>query len=1133
MNEEIFGEGYLNKDSMPARELLQNMPFGMLILDRDLNIEWVNDNIFQFAVVKPEHFSEVAGKNIMGAKLFRDASLLKEIIKLKEGLNFEKQIENSDLSAESPSYTRIKGRPFFKDSEFVGGMLIIEEYTLEQKTVQEEYFRSDNLNSLIKNIYDAYFITDETGMIKYIPKWNKLDYFSFPKANVPKKIFDIFPGNSSLKIRRIFEQLNSEKTRMEDDLTYARFEGDLIFNTVFVPFIGHNDQVIFVLILVKDVTRERVIQQRNKVEINNLERYRNITSNIRDALVLLDWEGMIHIWNEAARKYFILEKTSAQFHYIGDFVPLFTKDYFANISRTIKRKGHWDGEVTLLRNDTELMYLFVRMNVFHEESSSKIVMVCSDITEKAKVERRLKESEQKYREIVANTGEYICTLDLDYNITYTNPLLSKLLELNDDFSFKRQISDYIAFQNGNNVAGLIDSAISQQSAIEINLRTPSGDIIYTRAEFSLVKDFNGEPKYYIIVFHDISTIKQAEKDTLTFRALLGASSDGIAVVINNNIVEVNERFARLFGYEFKSEVLRHTPYDFIAEKDKILVENYFRNLQKDYSAPGEIEFLGVRRDGSTFNLKLNADTFYGYDGLYLVMIVRDITEEIRSKLKLHESEKKYQTISDKINVSMYTAEKIGRKLTVLFYTQAIENITGFAVEEFLADEYLWQKIIHPDDFDSSFKKLSRFYRDRLKSNERFEYRIFSKSGNVIWIENKVNAIRDAKGCITKIYGLISDISQSKHAEEELKKSAEDLQRLNETKDRFISIVSHDLRNPFNSILGYADMLLQRKDLTEDKREEFVKFIKESSTSLLELVNSLLDWTRLQTGRMKFEPNRLNARDVIDKSIRMLSGGAMNKDVTLYSTLERDAYVHADEGLLLQVLNNLVSNAIKFTDEGGRITLSAKPLYDKNVFQFVVSDSGTGIKPEDQEKLFKVDTKFTLKGTQGEKGSGLGLSLVKDIVEMHGGSIKVESLYGKGSDFIFTIPVSSSKVLLADGSKTDRILYSKLLSNLVPDYQVIEASGAEEAYNKILKNVPALVITEHTLLDGDGLKLVNQLAESPIKHKPKIIVLASGITEREKDEYKNMDIEFVFEKPVNLKVFKAAIEKSIRTVVYKS
>ena len=297
--------------------------------------------------------------------------------------------------------------------------------------------------------------------------------------------------------------------------------------------------------------------------------------------------------------------------------------------------------------------------------------------------------------------------------------------------------------------------------------------------------------------------------------------------------------------------------------------------------------------------------------------------------------------------------------------------------------------------------------------------------------------------------------------------------------------------------------------------------------MLSLVNSLLDWTRLQTGRIRFEPERIDVSRIIESSLNALSGVSSQKNIEIVSKVKDDTFIYVDKDLLLQVFNNLLSNAIKFTPKSGSIIISVTQSQRMRFLEFSIKDTGMGIKPENINKLFKIDTKFSSEGTEGEKGTGLGLSLVSEIIEKHGGNIYVESEYGKGSTFKFTLPVASANILLVDDSKTDRLLYSKVLKNITSDYEIETASNGKEALDKILASPPALVITDHLMPQMNGYQLVLELRKADIKVKPQVIILSGDIDRNSIDEYRELGIEYVFHKPVDLSSFKTAVEKSLR------
>jgi PAS domain S-box-containing protein len=602
--------------------------------------------------------------------------------------------------------------------------------------------------------------------------------------------------------------------------------------------------------------------------------------------------------------------------------------------------------------------------------------------------------------------------------------------------------------------------------------------------------------------------------------------EGVAVENKGKIIAANNAFGKLFGYSFGNEIIEKDILDLAATNDVLKVAEYLQFYQTKKELSQRFEFSGKRKDGSTFFCELTPSSFEIEGSRYLALIIRDITERKRAQQVIRESEEKYRNLIENIDDFLFTLERSRLFFKPVFFTSSVNKITGFSQTELLNDIKLLLKIIHPDDLVNVKENLKSFSKNKSKMSTELEFRIISKQGNIVWVRNKLSVTRNEKGEVHKVYGLVSDISLRRKTEEELKKTTQNLVKLNETKDRFISIISHDLRTPFSSILGFTDLILNDDTLSEKERNQYVSYIQESSNSMLSLVNSLLDWTRLQTGRIRFEPEKIEAYEIIVKSINALGGAAFQKNISINSTVQEGLNVYVDADLIGQVFNNLISNAIKFTRDGGSITISAVPMQHSRFYKFSVKDTGVGIKPEDATKLFSVDTKFTTEGTAGEKGTGLGLTLVKEIIEKHGGTISVESEPGSGSEFLFTLPVAAASILLVDSNTTDRILYSKILKHITSDYEIDSAVNGKEALNKILSSTYALIITEHNMPVMGGYDLAIELKKLDMKVKPPVIVLSNSVDRHTIDDYNELGVENVFQKPVNLSLFKKTVEKAL-------
>ncbi|MEI6456832.1 MAG: histidine kinase N-terminal 7TM domain-containing protein [bacterium] len=283
------------------------------------------------------------------------------------------------------------------------------------------------------------------------------------------------------------------------------------------------------------------------------------------------------------------------------------------------------------------------------------------------------------------------------------------------------------------------------------------------------------------------------------------------------------------------------------------------------------------------------------------------------------------------------------------------------------------------------------------------YEIFVDPPVSRWFEVMNNPLKDNRGKFLGSLLILHDITHRKRTEMQLQKLAEELTELNAMKDRLYSIIGHDLRSPFNSILGFSELLTESYDeLTDEERRQFAININSASKGAYSLLENLLEWSRIQLGRTPFAPEELNLNLFVNETFVQVRHAAVQKDISLVNRTSTGISVFADKNMLSAILRNLVSNGIKFTNNGGSVEVSSKVVAGR--LEICVSDNGIGMTKPTLEKLFHIDTLLSTPGTQNEKGTGLGLILCKEFIDKHGGSIRVESQEGKGSQFCITLPV---------------------------------------------------------------------------------------------------------------------------------
>jgi signal transduction histidine kinase len=284
------------------------------------------------------------------------------------------------------------------------------------------------------------------------------------------------------------------------------------------------------------------------------------------------------------------------------------------------------------------------------------------------------------------------------------------------------------------------------------------------------------------------------------------------------------------------------------------------------------------------------------------------------------------------------------------------------------------------------------------------YRFISKPWDR---DDLILTIREAMKSFDQENMIISQNEELKELNINLENKVEqrtlELKELNATKDKFFSIIAHDLKNPFNTLMGFTELLLDNlQDYSTEKLKEFIGILHETSRHSYALLENLLEWARIQTGRLQMSLEIISLRDLAEENINLLVTNASKKGIVLINNIQPSIQAYADKNMVNTVIRNLASNAIKYTPEKGSITLESR--IAGKLAEISITDTGVGIKPENLSKLFRIDVTYTTKGTAQETGTGLGLILCREFINKNGGEIKAESEFGSGSTFRFTLPL---------------------------------------------------------------------------------------------------------------------------------
>ena len=381
-------------------------------------------------------------------------------------------------------------------------------------------------------------------------------------------------------------------------------------------------------------------------------------------------------------------------------------------------------------------------------------------------------------------------------------------------------------------------------------------------------------------------------------------------------------------------------------------------------------------------------------------------ERKQSEEKLLESKLRYERIVKNVPGVLFDLIKYNEgNYKLLYISPRSEELFEIVPEQFLHDSTIFWNLVHPDDIDALRAEEFMLQHDKIDISN-IEFRITTPSGTVKWV-SCMASLSNKDATDNSIWcGVMLDVTARKIAELELQNSHQQLAELNATKDKFFSLIAHDLKNPFSSLIGLSGIIADNVSNFESvKIEKFARVINETAKRSYELLENLLTWARTQTGAITASPSQINLRVLINDTVVQHSQQAMKKEISLTHSVTLENLAYADENMLRTILRNLTTNAIKFTNKGGSVSLTARE--DCNYIELAVADTGIGIKPETIERLFRIDTAISSPGTANEKGTGLGLILCKDFVERNNGTITVNSQVGKGTEFVVKIPKLSN------------------------------------------------------------------------------------------------------------------------------
>jgi len=482
--------------------------------------------------------------------------------------------------------------------------------------------------------------------------------------------------------------------------------------------------------------------------------------------------------------------------------------------------------------------------------------------------------------------------------------------------------------------------------------------------------------------------------------IINLANEGVIIAQDLKFALVNPKTCEITGRS--EDELRNTPFiDVIHPDDRELTKNNYIKRLKGAEPDAKYEIRILKSDNTIRWVEIRGTKIDWHGKPATLNFLNDVTEAKAIAKALKESEAKFRHIAENSSDVIW---HIDTNLICDYISLADERMRGYTQEEVLGTHLF--SILKPGTYDHLIAGLKKRFADEKAGIKTtiapiYELEQKCKDGSWVWVEATAIPHHDEDGNFLGLNGVTRDISKRKLAEAEVELKTKQLIAANNDKDRFVSILAHDLRSPFQSLIGILGLLNDNLELyTKAKIADFIKVLNESANKTYNFLEDLLKWTEAQ--KLPFQPGELPFKVIWSDINNAIALSAKTKGISINNNIPLDLVLYADSNMIKTVFRNLISNAIKFTHKGGAITITS--VETKEGISISVADTGVGMTKDITSKLFDMTYNFTTKGTLDEKGSGFGLVLCKEFLEKHNGRIWVESEENKGSIFSFYLPL---------------------------------------------------------------------------------------------------------------------------------
>ena len=684
---------------------------------------------------------------------------------------------------------------------------------------------------------------------------------------------------------------------------------------------------------------------------------------------------------------------------------LYPPQYLESIKTTLSKGETWKGELINRTKNGDLRWEKATITpISINGEGSYYIAIKEDISCLKQKEEKEKLTNKLYESIVEMMPLMVSRFNEKGDLSFVNKHYATFYGKTKEELIGHSIYDFI--DNNRKKKAKADFAkltrdVPMRDTIHV-LPNAKGDIRWIRWIDRLLFDDDTGGKEYQSIGLDVTDVKQAEIKLQIaqekYQTTLNRMSDMILLLNKDLTIILSNESAKKWSKTAlgTSDIEGKYLYHVIPS-----MPDWIKTMFKKAFVTGETYVLEDSQEISglsySFDLKI-IPVVANKIVENVILEVKDVTQIKETQQALAKRGRRLQTI---IQSSAVGIGLLDTNAKYIFVNKQYEAMTGYSREELVGKSVM--SITHPDDLPKSGEYLSQLLSRKI-NEYHIEKRYINKQGYPFWIDLHVSPILDEHNNIVEVIGIITDISDRKKLQAEQYEKEQALLQLNSTKDKFFSTIAHDLKGPFNAILGFTELLKESvENGNVENSKNYVENLDLCTSRTYGLLDQLLTWSRANSGRLPYKPEPLNLKSEVDLALVLMQEVARAKSIAITNLVDKDIRVMADSEMLATILRNMISNAIKYSFPKGKINIGTTSVdIEEGYIGVYIQDFGIGMGQETISTLFKTGKGKTQIGTANELGTGLGLVIVDEFVNAHGGKIHISSEEGTGSTFVFTL-----------------------------------------------------------------------------------------------------------------------------------